>query len=625
MKNALWFLLFVPLLGNSQGISTYTPAELYDAPGGLYEKDSLRSIYIDFYDENYHEILTQSFFDEPSLRIFATVTLNGETKDSVGVRYKGNSTFCLPYDDGSEKLPLNLDMNFVVSGQKLMEYKKIKLANAWLDATFVREHISTEIYQNYMPAPEVNLMKVYVQGEYLGLYVNTESINKQFADKHFGENDGTLFKCDNAARFCGSNEGINAYQPSLRFINGDSATYYDTYDLKSPNGWADILELMETLDSNPSEIDSILNIDRVLWNFAVGAVISNYDAYNGYYVHNYYIYKTEDGLFQMIPWDFSESFLNALLGQDIFIPIGPDHPTHFNPYHGEDLSARPLTYIFFNNPLYRKIYNAHIRTVMNEVDLEYLESQIESLQALATDAANADENKLFSNSQFNSNVYDDLIFWPWGGFGFGGILSTFSSRRSFLLDHEEIMQVQPDIGIIEHVDGYIIAEVSNTTEVELMATTSIYNSKFQKFTMVDDGTNGDVTAGDGLFTSPLPFQPTTDDIKFYIRAQNDEALRLSPERAEYEFYVYSDDTSTGTVFHTPAGPVLKVYPNPASGMVNIEYDGPAAAYALYSITGTELLSGALNNALSTVDLSELPNNIYILRIGNDMVKIVKTN
>lgn len=625
MKNILWFLLFVPFVGNSQNISNYSSSELYDAPGGLYEKDSLRSIYIDFYDDDYHSVLVQSFFDDPSFRLLATVTVNGEAHDSVGVRYKGNSTFCLANDVDSEKLPINIDMNYVVSGQKLLEYKKLKLGNAWLDATFIREHVASEIYQNYVPTPESNLMKVYVQGAYVGVYFNTESINKQFAEKHFGDNDGPLFKCDNAAVFCGNNTGLNPYQPSLRWIIGDSATYYDTYDMKSPNGWAELLEAMETIDTNPSELDSVLNVDRVLWNFAVNTVICNFDTYNSYYVHNYYIYQTEDGLFQMLPWDLDNSFLNALLGEDIFTPIGPDHPTHFDPYYGSDFAARPLTNILFNDPFYRKVYNAHIRTVMDEIDLDYIQSRVDVMQDLAADAVAEDDNKLFPTSEFSNNVENDLAFWLWGGFGFGGVISTYTERINFLVDNAEIMQAQPEMGIIEHAEGYILAEVSNANGVELLATTSPYNSKFQSFTMVDDGTNGDATAGDGIYTSPLPFQPTTDDIKFYIRAQNDDALRLSPERAEYEFYVYSDSTTTGTVYHTPLLPILKVYPNPASGIVNIEYEALNESFTLYSTTGTEILSGVLNNGNTVIDLSELPNNIYILRVGNTMRKIVKTD
>jgi hypothetical protein len=57
--------------------------------------------------------------------------------------------------------------------------------------------------------------------------------------------------------------------------------------------------------------------------------------------------------------------------------------------------------------------------------------------------------------------------------------------------------------------------------------------------MLDDGTNGDVMANDGIYSSELPFQSSGLNIKFYIRAQNNDALVLLPERAEYEFYTYS--------------------------------------------------------------------------------------
>ena len=37
--------------------------------------------------------------------------------------------------------------------------------------------------------------------------------------------------------------------------------------------------------------------------------------------------------------------------------------------------------------------------------------------------------------------------------------------------------------------------------VELLATTSEYNSKFKSFSMYDDGTNGDLLANDGVYSA----------------------------------------------------------------------------------------------------------------------------
>ena len=282
---AIVFMAILPMTAKTQAV-LYNPQTLYDSPGGLYDQGTIREMNIQFYDANYHSTLVNSFFNYPSYRIPAVVSIDGISYDSVGVRYKGNSTFCLPNDDGNPKVPYNLDANYWISGQKIADYKKLKFANAWMDPTFAKEITATNIYQKYMPSPEVSLLKVKVQGNYLGLYVNTESINKQFMEKHFGEKDGVLFKCDPAGMFCGEEvEG----EPNLHYLGEDSTNYYTSYNLKSDNGgWDKLMELISALNFNTEELGEFLNIDRVLWAFAVNTVIANYDTYNGYYVHNYY-------------------------------------------------------------------------------------------------------------------------------------------------------------------------------------------------------------------------------------------------------------------------------------------------------------------------------------------------
>ena len=529
MKKALLFIFtFCYFLSFSQSI--YNPQYLYDAPGGLYEKDSLRNLHVDFYTPNYHSILVDSFFLNPKYRIPAMITLNGISYDSVGVRYKGNSTFCLPNDAGNPKLPYNIDMNYFVSGQKLLGYKKLKLPNAWLDATFAKEFEAAKIYRNYLPSPEVNLIKLYVQGNYLGVYVNTESINKQFLKKHFDEKSGALFKCDPVQMFCDNSTASGA--PDLNWLGYDSTLYYDSYTLKSEKGWEELLDLINTLNNNFSEIDSVLNVDRVLWAFAVNSAICNLDTYNGYYLHNYYLYQTKDGLFQMIPWDLDNSFLGAILGF-----TSPTTLYERDPYYGDDPTiGRPLLAQLLNNPLYRNIYTAHLRTVINEsLDTAVIRGGINQLQALAHNAVDADQNKNYSLSEYYDNVENHLGLW-WRN---GGIMVTIDGRKAYLQNHPEISLIPPTITNVTVNNSLVTAGVFNGNTVELMATDSEYNSKFQAFAMLDDGLNGDAVAGDGIFTTALPFQGSGNDVKFYIIAENNDALVLNPERAEYEFYVYS--------------------------------------------------------------------------------------
>ena len=531
MKKVLLILLYLPIIGFGQ--SLYNPQQLYDSPAGFFDEDSIRDIYLEFYDPNYHSYLVNAWYYNPDERIPATLTLNGIVYDSVGVRYKGNSTFCLPNDNSNHKVPYNIDFNYFIDSQKVLGYKKMKLANAWMDPTFVKDITASNIYRNYLPSGEANLVKLHVQGNYLGLYVNTESINKQFTKKHFDEKSGPLFKCDNIDRFCDTANAPASYPPSLIYLGNDSTLYYDSYDMKSDNGWEQLVNLIKVLDLDFQNIDSVLNVDRTLWAFAVNSVISNLDTYNGYYIHNYYLYQTKDGLFQMIPWDLDNSFSGAIMGFDYF---NQSNIYEYDPYHYGAPGDRPLAEKLLNDPFYRKQYTAHMRTIINEaLDTAVIRNQINQLQSLAHNAADSDQWKGFSMAQYYSNVESAL----WTSWGFGGIMSTIDARKQYLLSHPEIALPPPTIYGLNITNNLVTVNAISASTLELMATISEYNSKFQSFAMLDDGTNGDVMANDGIYSSALPFQSSGLNIKFYIRAQNDDALALLPERAEYEFYTYS--------------------------------------------------------------------------------------
>jgi len=87
--------------------------------------------------------------------------------------------------------------------------------------------------------------------------------------------------------------------PSLAWNGSDSlhSQYQMGYELKSDCGWQDLIDLIYTLNFQIEDIETILNVDRALWFFAV-------DAYTGLYRHNYYLYRnTSSGQFEVIPWD----------------------------------------------------------------------------------------------------------------------------------------------------------------------------------------------------------------------------------------------------------------------------------------------------------------------------------
>ncbi|MDX2430889.1 MAG: hypothetical protein QNK35_08150, partial [Bacteroides sp.] len=72
----------------------------------LYDPEQISEIEIDFYETNWDAILDAFMAADSDERILADVTINGVVFDSVGVRYKGNSS----YRANQVKNPLNIKL-----------------------------------------------------------------------------------------------------------------------------------------------------------------------------------------------------------------------------------------------------------------------------------------------------------------------------------------------------------------------------------------------------------------------------------------------------------------------------------------------------------------------------------
>ena len=542
MKNILTFLL-IPFLSFSQEL--FNSQSIYDGDGELYDLSELRDANVNFYDTDYDSFLTQSWLENTKLTLPASLDVDGVFFDSVAVRYKGNSTFYIPYTLGNPKKPYNIDFNDYDSNQDFMGYNKLKLANTLFDPTCRKEILGYSIYKNYLPSPQANFMNLSINNELLGLYVNTEAINYSFLDKHFGESDGVFFKCENQDLFGVS---MGSLTPNLDYRGMDSTLYVESYELKSESGYKALMDMIYTLNNDIDNIENYLNVDRVLWYMAVNSCILNADTYSLVNVRNYYMYQTENGQFQIIPWDVSESFIGALT----FWWGDVENLYQASPYFGYDpyVEDRPLIYGLLQVDLYKKIYDAHIRTIMNDfINTTYFEDTVEELGDIAYDSAQDDPNTIFEDG-YESNTNENYWFWDqsMGGFNaLSGILNTIEERRSFLNNHSLMNQSTPDIEyVLQNIESpqngdevIISSKVTNVNQVDLMITTQPDHFNFTSFEMNDNGVNGDLVAGDDVYSCIIPFYDSGTYVQYYIRAHNENAISLSPEKAEYEFYYYT--------------------------------------------------------------------------------------
>ena len=209
----------------------------------LFDPYQVHTLEIEFYNSDYDSILQAQWeIDDKSYEL-ATVVFNGDTLDSVGVRYKGNSRFWWTQILGSPKFPLNIDFNLIDDDQDLLGYIKVKLSNSIFDPTFVKESLGYITEGYYLPTSKVGYMNVFINDSHLGLYISVESVNDPFLTKHFGNEEGTFFKCEPQFHY---GSGVYDAWPDLRWYGADSTiyAYQKGYELKSESGWADLLDLI---------------------------------------------------------------------------------------------------------------------------------------------------------------------------------------------------------------------------------------------------------------------------------------------------------------------------------------------------------------------------------------------
>lgn len=554
--------VFFAISSNSQN--------LYD-PGHI----SILELIID--TPNWDSVLDNYYDNDEGERLLASLVIDGVPFDSVGVRYKGNAT----YRPENAKNPFNIKLDYIIN-QDYQGFETLKLSNGSHDPSFVREVLSYDIARKYMVAPLSNYCKVYINGDYHGLYSSSESINGDFGERYlFADGDNTRFKCNTDENGFGSNS-------SLEYLGSDSTNYYGDYILKSDYGWGDLAELIDVLSNAEEDIESLLDMDKAIWMLAFNNVLVNMDSYSGRKA-NYYLHKDDNGIFNTIPWDMNES-----LGGFEQIGSGPGGSSlstliNLSPEFHQGDTEYPLIKLVLQDPTYKRMYIAHCKTILEENFANgWYESRGYELQELITDAVQTDPNALYSYNQFISNMSSTVSGTPGPGGvqGAYGITQLFDSRVTYLENQSSYQAAAPEVGDI-YTDPETVEEYSNfwfTAAISNASDAWIYyrhatHEEFTKMSLFDDGAHNDGGANDGVFGIELSAQNT--DIEFYIYAENDNAGKFAPERAAHEFYQLD-------VFNTAADLVINEFMADNESTVADQDDEYDDWVELYNNTGSAI-------------------------------------
>ena len=519
---------------SSDGRTLYTGGQ---ADQGFYHPDSIRSVYLTFPQSNYWTLLGQNYASETNL--LASMTVAGQTLDSVGVRFRGNTSYSTI--GSSQKKSFGIEMDWLRPGQDVMGFRNLKFNNAHGDATFMREVLYNQSARRHTPIAKGNFVRLFLNGQDWGIYDNVQDVDKEFLEEWFLSNDGPRFRATTGVSGGAPGGGWGDGTAGMNFLGLDTNLYKQYYSLKSSDialTWEALVQACRTLSQVPSApSDSTrryLDIDRILWHLAVENIFADDDSYIMKGKMDYMVYyEPESGRTFPLEYDGNSSFLSNAATS-----------SNWGPFKNVTNVNYPLLNKLLNVPEWRQRYLAHYRTILAETfNPTQLHPVIDTMNARIAALVAADTKKLYTTASYTSGVTS---------------LKTFvTNRYNYLRTQTEVAQQGPVVLGLDQYDSLgrwneaplpgarvlVRAQVSNPAMVQALrlyyATGWVGN--FGRVNMQDDGMSGDSLAGDGIYGAYLPGQAPQTVVRYYVEAvatNTAQSVTYYPPGAEHDVMVY---------------------------------------------------------------------------------------
>ncbi len=283
----------------------------------------------------------------------------------VMIRINGNTSWLqtIRYDD-NPKMQFLIAFNKVDSSARFEGLRKVKLDMPRSDWTFLQQRVALAWMRGRagIPAQCSNSARVYINGEYYGVYMNVEQQDKSFLTRNYGtdDNDGDLWKAGHEIK-----------------TNEDSFT------------WTRIDAFWDVTEMNG--MDTWIDVDDSMIEWATEAVIGDSDGYNQGRP-NYFVYDRPST--QQFVWLAND--LDTVMDED-FLP--PDTTPVFSlPPEGERRWERDWYHylIALNDPSGRARYVEAMAAQLPKLDPVELRTWIDDWSAQIEDAVEADPHRSIS-------------------------------------------------------------------------------------------------------------------------------------------------------------------------------------------------------------------------------------
>ncbi|OUM64944.1 Non-catalytic module family DOC2 [Piromyces sp. E2] len=186
--------------------------------------------------------------------------------------------------------------NIKIRGKEdLYGRSNIRLRPDFREPTLLRSKLACDI-QNRIGVPSVsaNFAKLYINDNFMGLYVLLDAFKLSWVETVYGEKDSTsLIQCK-------SMDNNLTYKYS---ING---CVNENEDVTDKTEWGNFLTALDKAET-PEELEQFFDVDTFLKNMAYEFLAGSWDHYLSY-GHNFYVFKPQNSKWQLLEYDFDSDF-----------------------------------------------------------------------------------------------------------------------------------------------------------------------------------------------------------------------------------------------------------------------------------------------------------------------------
>jgi spore coat protein CotH len=380
----------------------------------------IHTINIRFPRADYWDSLAYYYAQGNEQEIMATAIVNGVVYDSIGVRFKGNSSYSYPNNKKSFKI--NFDQ-YKANPILWDNLKAVHLNNMYADPSFMREKIHLDFCRDAgVTAPRANYAMLYINDTLFAFYSLVEHVDKTFLTTQYANKKGDLFKAVDGI--------VNAdYISDFCRYGGADSCYYNLYELKtdgSTTAWPYLRAVIDTLAYSSkiaTLLSALVNMNSLYKAIATDILFSNLDSYinSGRNFYMYFLPTTNK--MQWICWDVGLSF-GAYTG-------GVTTPEIMSATYCISRTDRPLVGKIFNTDTLKSAYLHVLDTLYkNYFSVSRISAHIDSVAGFIRAYVDADARKMYTTAQFTTNITSDITVSDGTGTRKPGLKSFLSARSS---------------------------------------------------------------------------------------------------------------------------------------------------------------------------------------------------